>query len=396
MRNAFSRPPRNMAEPGSPKGAANGSRDETQLFDFLLAALGAMSGTCLIGYAGNSFMSAMSQGTIQFDMRGLAERARRRGAPTPAIVAIEPCETSRQGRRTIVRAAGQRFWITDVVDPVCEAVRFTLDDRTLDFLVCGFSEPGHLLAAEIDLERLAPLWQKTRDAAITAAGEPVAYGLEVLYAIVEAIPAPTLLTQADGTLVVANDRALRELAGGAMITIADRSVTTSHPAEAEALSAAVRGSLADGDGDMHTVVVTDTGSAERRIAVVRRFDLMAGMGEAAEPLCMVTILPRVALAAASRIAAAYGLTASERRLVARLVTGTNVREAATALGIRENSARTYLKRIFSKMGINRQAQLVSILSSQGAMLHGDAADGAWRSEADDGAGRARGEWKRLK
>lgn len=54
----------------------------------------------------------------------------------------------------------------------------------------------------------------------------------------------------------------------------------------------------------------------------------------------------------------YGLTHAEARLMHRLALGETISEAAEACGITVSSARTYLKTIFGKTGVNRQTELV--------------------------------------
>lgn len=57
----------------------------------------------------------------------------------------------------------------------------------------------------------------------------------------------------------------------------------------------------------------------------------------------------------------YGLTPAESRLVGRILLGRTLEEAARDLGIRHETARTHLKRIFQKVGTTRQADLVRLL-----------------------------------
>lgn len=54
----------------------------------------------------------------------------------------------------------------------------------------------------------------------------------------------------------------------------------------------------------------------------------------------------------------FGLTGSEARLTALLADGLTLTEAAGAMCISQGSARVYSKRVFAKMGVNRQADLV--------------------------------------
>src|SRR5262249_7329609 len=54
----------------------------------------------------------------------------------------------------------------------------------------------------------------------------------------------------------------------------------------------------------------------------------------------------------------FDLTPAEARLVVRLITGESLRPCAKVLGIKYETARTYLKSVFQKTKTHRQAQLV--------------------------------------
>jgi DNA-binding CsgD family transcriptional regulator len=58
----------------------------------------------------------------------------------------------------------------------------------------------------------------------------------------------------------------------------------------------------------------------------------------------------------------FGLSPRQANLTALLLSGRSVKEAATALGVTEGSARQYLKLIFRKTGARRQADLVRLVS----------------------------------
>lgn len=71
--------------------------------------------------------------------------------------------------------------------------------------------------------------------------------------------------------------------------------------------------------------------------------------------------------------AAYDFTPTEAAVAAKLVDGLSLEEIATELGVELSTARSHLKRIFTKTGTHRQAELVcrlmqglSRLSMQGA------------------------------
>ena len=57
----------------------------------------------------------------------------------------------------------------------------------------------------------------------------------------------------------------------------------------------------------------------------------------------------------------FGLTLPEARLAFHLVTGETLRSSAAKLSISYETARTYLKQIFSKTRARRQAELVLII-----------------------------------
>jgi DNA-binding NarL/FixJ family response regulator len=61
---------------------------------------------------------------------------------------------------------------------------------------------------------------------------------------------------------------------------------------------------------------------------------------------------------ARMLADMFGLTVSESHLAAALAKGLSLEEAATECGITKSSARTYLKGVFAKVGVSRQAELV--------------------------------------
>lgn len=63
----------------------------------------------------------------------------------------------------------------------------------------------------------------------------------------------------------------------------------------------------------------------------------------------------------SAFAKLYGLTDGELRVLNGLSPGLNVAEAANLLGISEATARTHLRRIFTKTRTSRQAELLYLL-----------------------------------
>jgi DNA-binding CsgD family transcriptional regulator/PAS domain-containing protein len=68
-------------------------------------------------------------------------------------------------------------------------------------------------------------------------------------------------------------------------------------------------------------------------------------------------------ATADLIAAAYGLTPAETRVLASLLGGRTLAETAAALGVAPTTAKTHLDSIFGKTGTARQAELVRLAAT---------------------------------
>jgi DNA-binding CsgD family transcriptional regulator len=75
----------------------------------------------------------------------------------------------------------------------------------------------------------------------------------------------------------------------------------------------------------------------------------------------VFINPKVDDAASAQaVAATYGLTPAETRVLTRVLTGSTVAEAAADLGVAATTARTHLDSIFAKTGVSRQSELIRL------------------------------------
>ena len=66
---------------------------------------------------------------------------------------------------------------------------------------------------------------------------------------------------------------------------------------------------------------------------------------------------------AAMLVSLYRLTDAEARLASALSGGHSIESAAAALGMKPATARTHLKHVFAKLGINRQQELVRLLTS---------------------------------
>jgi DNA-binding CsgD family transcriptional regulator len=64
----------------------------------------------------------------------------------------------------------------------------------------------------------------------------------------------------------------------------------------------------------------------------------------------------------TQLCAAFGLTAAEAKLAAKLASGSGINSAAASLGVSRETARTQLKAVFAKTNTRRQAELAALVA----------------------------------
>ncbi len=94
-------------------------------------------------------------------------------------------------------------------------------------------------------------------------------------------------------------------------------------------------------------------------------DLFSG----ASSLLYVTSMVRKQPPTAELLEALFDLTPAEAKVTRAVVEGHRLAEIAKLQGVQTNTIKTHLKSIFAKTGVNRQADLVSLLSSSGSTNH---------------------------
>ncbi len=88
--------------------------------------------------------------------------------------------------------------------------------------------------------------------------------------------------------------------------------------------------------------------------------------------------PNVSIGAdPKRLTDFYGFTKAQARLAAKLFNGHTINEAAEALYISVNTARTHMRGIYAKTGVRTQAELLGLLSS-GLTSYGETIDNTQR------------------
>lgn len=124
---------------------------------------------------------------------------------------------------------------------------------------------------------------------------------------------------------------------------------------------AVRKAAEEMDASPKFVTVSDPDDFEPLMAVITP----VGQGRAA---IMFTVPGRSAPPSAESLVEMFGLTRVEAVLAQTIASGGTVEDAASNCKVTVETARTYLKRIFQKLGVRRQVDLVQLILSTPAAL----------------------------
>ncbi|MCA6126247.1 helix-turn-helix transcriptional regulator [Bradyrhizobium sp. WSM 1704] len=134
----------------------------------------------------------------------------------------------------------------------------------------------------------------------------------------------------------------------------------------EALGRALRGDPRELIDNQKPVLVRPVGTHSRLVVYLLPVGLRSNLAEQ-----FLTHTRAIVLAIEQRldepadpavVRDVLGLTLGEARIAALVGSGLPPKEAAERLGISDETARTVLKRVFSKVGVSRQSELVAILA----------------------------------
>jgi DNA-binding CsgD family transcriptional regulator len=98
---------------------------------------------------------------------------------------------------------------------------------------------------------------------------------------------------------------------------------------------------------------------------IRPSSLAANALSECQAIVIIVDLNTVARPPIEALKYAFRLTEAEARLAARLAAGDSLQEITDSLAIAKETGRSQLKSIFAKIGVNRQAELVAVLSLLG-------------------------------
>ncbi len=239
-------------------------------------------------------------------------------------------------------------------------------DRRMILVVARRDGAPPFLRREVDaivadaswLTDVAVMWWQNQRAAARLEGLRAAFGLRGTGAI---------LLDGHGAIIEVNDHAHRLLSRHSGLLRNDERLTAELPRDATALTAAVRaviGAAVTGRRIAPRQLSVQRGreGAPLHLSVMRPYETAALRIEPGDPAVLLLVVdPSAATAATTGVCSLYGLTPAQSRLTRRLAEGDSLAEAATALGLTCETARTYLKQVFAKTGVRRQATLVRMM-----------------------------------
>ena len=233
---------------------------------------------------------------------------------------------------------------------------------------------GHSLADTYNraipqaLQRLAPALEAALSLNRELACGSVAGSTQQL---LDLLPLPSLVVDCAGAIRVGNARAAAEVKSGGILRLDSRGcLRTVDTAATSLLIAEVRRICRAGESRAGDIPVRlPDGQVD---AVLSLYPFLAGAA-GTEGLSWLFAPERLAILfvrqlrsdpapAEENLRRIFQLTAAEARLAANLAGGRSLDDAASALGIGKETARTHLHSVFLKTGTHRQSELVAVLA----------------------------------
>ena len=151
------------------------------------------------------------------------------------------------------------------------------------------------------------------------------------------------------------------MAGGNGFTLSQSGTCrASRPAETTELHRLIEAIVDRAEAGEARAISVSRDVEERPLSVVVA-PLVTSPGAEAVAVLLVADPDNQIMPSTETVCRLFELTDAEARLALALAEGSRIEEAAELLGITLSSARTYLKRIFGKTGVTRQAELVRLV-----------------------------------
>lgn len=178
-----------------------------------------------------------------------------------------------------------------------------------------------------------------------------------------------VLLDREGLVIEMNDVARDLLARGHALRLRDRRVCPTRAADQRRYETSLAGLLsAIGDGDSASFTAGSEAGAPCGMLMRRVRTPYTRRHTAAAVILYLREREEGVVLRADLVAGLFGLTPTEARLTVLLAAGLTLQESAARLGITEQTARTYSKRVFEKTATTRQVDLVRLVLGSVAAL----------------------------
>lgn len=186
---------------------------------------------------------------------------------------------------------------------------------------------------------------------------------EMILTILDVAPGALVAIDESGVVHYRNAAAGHLLSGEALLSSDGNAIRIVDVHEALQFNVALQHVLqaqADPNAPPEQILVSIDRKRRRPLFLVLR---ALPLANTERPLALVQLIdPELELPPiAGSIGRHYGLTGVECRLAELLMRGRTIQEAADAMRLKEQTARTYLKQVFQKTGTNRQVDLVRLM-----------------------------------
>jgi DNA-binding CsgD family transcriptional regulator/PAS domain-containing protein len=190
--------------------------------------------------------------------------------------------------------------------------------------------------------------------------------VQALGSTLDQLSAGVIVVAEGNRILHANQAARRMFAAGSPVRSLSGRLAARGPGAgaelAKAIDLARRNESGIGATGIGVPLADESGEpAVAHVLPLARGDLRTRLMPQATAAVFVTRVEQAPPAKIDAVAATFGLTPAETRVLERLLGGMSLVEAAAALGIAETTAKTHLSRIFAKTGVSRQAELVALV-----------------------------------
>ncbi len=189
---------------------------------------------------------------------------------------------------------------------------------------------------------------------------------DLLERVMDRLPLGMAIVDAQGRAISMNRAMLSLLQTGAGLALQDGRLVSSDP---HVLCRAIGQVMANLQGQA-CLRLTPTGTEAYRTTGASSAPAPSGLslwlshfgaGKAAKRVMVLAASPGSRALSVDGLVAFFGLSAAEARFTQQLALGQGLEDAAQALGISCNTAKTQLKKVFAKVGVKRQVDLMQAI-----------------------------------